>query len=68
MSAKTLLFSALLFVTGIIIFSCHSTSAVAKRYTADDKNVFSLIDRLKKNANDAEAAALLLMPTSKPQK
>lgn len=58
MSAKTLLAAFLPFLV-FIISSCHSSSVVSKRYTNDDKNVFSLIDRLKKNPNDAEAAALL---------
>lgn len=42
-----------------IISSCSSTSQIKQRYTSDDKTVFDLIERLKKNANDAEAARLL---------
>lgn len=42
-----------------IIYSCSSTSQIKQRYTSDDKTVFDLIERLKKNVNDAEAARLL---------
>lgn len=43
----------------ILAISCSPGVKIEKRYTADDKIVFELIERLKKNANDAEAAKLL---------
>lgn len=43
----------------ILYNSCSPGTKIEKRYTADDKIVFELIERLKKNANDAEAAKLL---------
>lgn len=49
----------LFFLAGLFIYSCSSTSQIKKRYTPDDKTVFDLIERLKKNANDEEAAQLL---------
>ena len=48
-----------LLVCTIIIYGCSSTSHIENRYTADDKTVFDLLERLKKNGNDAEAARLL---------
>lgn len=42
-----------------LCISCSPGTKIEKRYTADDKIVFELIERLKKNANDAEAAKLL---------
>lgn len=46
-------------LAGLFIYSCSSTSQIKKRYTTDDKTVFDLIERLKKNPNDDEAAKLL---------
>lgn len=43
----------------VLVAGCSSSNKIDKRYTADDKTVFDLMDRLKKNANDAEAAKLL---------
>jgi hypothetical protein len=45
--------------TLLLLFGCSPTKQIEKRYTSDDKLVFDLIERLKKNANDAEAARLL---------
>ncbi len=42
-----------------LIYGCSSTSQIQKRYTPDDKTVFDLIERLKKNPSDDEAAKLL---------
>jgi hypothetical protein len=35
--------------------SCSTTSAVKQNYTFEDKQVFDLVDRLKKNPIDEEA-------------
>lgn len=48
-----------LIIASFFIYGCSSTSHIQKRYTPDDKTVFDLIERLKKNANDADAAKLL---------
>ncbi|HEY5368744.1 MAG TPA: hypothetical protein VIJ75_07110 [Hanamia sp.] len=48
-----------LLMSCFLIYGCSSTSRVKARYTADDKTVFDLIERLKKNPNDADAAKLL---------
>jgi hypothetical protein len=47
-----------LILSGLLL-SCSSTRQIEKRYTADDQTVFALLERLKKNAGDAEAANLL---------
>lgn len=39
--------------------SCGTTSAVKQNYTFEDKQVFDLVDRLKKTPNDEEAQRLL---------
>lgn len=47
-------------IISLLLFAgCSSTKQIEKRYTTDDKTVFELINRLKKNANDNEAARLL---------
>lgn len=47
-------------VLSLLLFAgCSSTRQIEKRYTNDDKTVFDLLNRLKKNANDDEAARLL---------
>lgn len=51
------LFQFLLF--SLILSACSPTKQIEKRYTPDDKLVFDLIERLKKNPNDAEAAKQL---------
>jgi hypothetical protein len=43
----------------VLLFACSPTKQIEKRYTSDDKLVFDLIDRLKKNPNDTEASKLL---------
>ncbi len=43
----------------LILTACSPTKQIEKRYTPDDKLVFDLIERLKKNPNDAEAAKQL---------
>jgi hypothetical protein len=43
----------------LIYYSCGTTSAVKQNYTFEDKQVFDLVDRLKKNPNDEEAQRLL---------
>ena len=47
-----------LLLSGLLL-SCSSTRQIEKRYTADDQTVFALLERLKKNADDKDAAALL---------
>ena len=47
-----------LLLSGLLL-NCSSTRQIEKRYTADDQTVFALLERLKKNADDAEAANLL---------
>ena len=42
-----------------LLLNCSSTRQIEKRYTADDQAVFTLLERLKKNGDDAEAATLL---------
>ena len=42
----------------VLLAGCSPSNKIEKRYTADDKIIFDLMDRLKKNANDAEAAKL----------
>jgi tetratricopeptide (TPR) repeat protein len=42
-----------------LLLACSPTKQIEKRYTSDDKLVFDLIERIKKNPNDAEAAKLL---------
>jgi hypothetical protein len=46
-------------LTLFLFLACSTTKQIEKRYTPDDKMVFDLIERLKKNPNDAEAAKLL---------
>lgn len=48
-----------LLLISLVFVQCSTTPKIAKRYTPDDKMVFDLIERLKKNPADAEAAALL---------
>lgn len=48
----------LLFLS-LILTTCSPAKQIEKRYTPDDKLVFDLIDRLKKNPNDADAAKQL---------
>ncbi|HEX5027077.1 MAG TPA: hypothetical protein VFV68_17470 [Agriterribacter sp.] len=47
-----------LLLSGLLL-NCSSTKQIEKRYTADDQTVFALLERLKKNADDSEAANLL---------
>ena len=47
-----------LIVSGLLL-GCSSARQIEKRYTADDQTVFALLERLKKNADDKDAAALL---------
>ncbi|HRO45379.1 hypothetical protein [Agriterribacter sp.] len=48
-----------LLLSSILLLGCSSTRQIAKRYTADDQTVFALLERLKKDAGDKDAAALL---------
>lgn len=50
-------FVYLLFI--FLMYGCASVNPVKQNYTFEDKQVFELIERLKKNANDDEAAKLL---------
>ncbi len=43
----------------LLLLACSPSKQIQKRYTPDDKLVFDLIERLKKNPNDAEAAKQL---------
>ncbi|HEX7846966.1 MAG TPA: hypothetical protein VF476_14290 [Chitinophagaceae bacterium] len=43
----------------LLLLSCSSSKQIQKRYTPDDQLVFDLIERLKKNPNDADAARQL---------
>ena len=43
----------------VVLYSCGTSTAVKQNYTFEDKQVFDLIERLKKNANDVEAQELL---------
>lgn len=47
------LFSAIIVL--LLVNSCSTTSQLKKYYTYEDKTVFDLIERLKKNPNDKEA-------------
>ena len=47
-----------LLLSGLLL-NCSSTRQIERRYTADDQTVFALLERLKKNAGDTEAANLL---------
>ncbi len=49
----------LYFFSLLLFAGCSSSKQIEKRYTPDDKTVFDLINRLKKNATDIEAARLL---------
>lgn len=51
--------SFLLLLSGLLLVGCSSTRQIEKKYTADDQTVFALLERLKKNGNDKEAAGLL---------
>ncbi|MEP6844348.1 MAG: hypothetical protein ABI861_00015 [Panacibacter sp.] len=53
------LLHCLSFLLIITYYSCSVSSAVKQNYTFEDKQVFDLVDRLKKNANDEEAQRLL---------
>lgn len=46
-------------VSFLLLNSCATTEPVSSRYTGEDKQVFDLIERLKKNPNDHEADRLL---------
>lgn len=48
-----------LLLFSLLLTACSPTKQIEKRYTPDDKLVFDLIERLKKNPNDAEAAKQL---------
>jgi len=48
-----------LLLFSLILTACSPTKQIEKRYTPDDKLVFDLIERLKKNPNDADAAKQL---------
>lgn len=48
-----------LLLFSLLLARCATVPKIAKRYTPDDKMVFSLIERLKKNSADADAAAML---------
>jgi hypothetical protein len=48
-----------LLLFGLVLTACSPTKQIEKRYTPDDKLVFDLIERLKKNPNDADAAKQL---------
>lgn len=50
---------SLLLLSGLLLASCSSTRQIEKKYTADDQTVFALLERLKKDGNDKEAASLL---------
>ncbi len=43
----------------LLLFSCSSSKQIQKRYTPDDQLVFDLIERLKKNPADGDAAKQL---------
>lgn len=43
----------------LTFYSCGTTSAVKQNYTFEDKQVFDLIERLKKNPSDQEAQDIL---------
>ena len=43
----------------VFLLACSSSKQIQKRYTPDDQLVFDLIERLKKNPNDADAAKQL---------
>ena len=51
--------SSLLLLSGLLLASCSSTRQIEKKYTPDDQTVFALLERLKKDGNDKEAARLL---------
>jgi hypothetical protein len=48
-----------LLLFSLLLTACSPTKQIEKRYTPDDKLVFDLIERLKKNPNDADAAKQL---------
>lgn len=48
-----------LFLLPVFLFGCSPTQSINKRYTPDDKAVAELIQRIKKNNKDEEAARLL---------
>lgn len=48
-----------LLLFNLLLTACSPTKQIEKRYTPDDKLVFDLIERLKKNPNDADAAKQL---------
>jgi len=56
---KHLLMQCLSFIIILAYYSCGISSAVKQNYTFEDKQVFELVDRLKKNPSDAEAQQLL---------
>lgn len=55
---RQLLYVILLFNI-VTIYSCGTSSAVKHNYTFEDKQVFDLVERLKKNPADVEAQELL---------
>lgn len=48
-----------LLLFSFLLTACSPGKQIEKRYTPDDKLVFDLIERLKKNPNDADAAKQL---------
>lgn len=44
-----------LLISAVLLFACGTTNPVSKKFTEDDKKIFDLIDRLKKNPGDEEA-------------
>lgn len=58
MLRKHILLWAPLFFT-VLFYSCMTSAPISDRYTGEDKQVFDLIERLKKNPNDHEAERLL---------
>lgn len=43
----------------VVLFACSGSKQLSKQYTFEDKQVFDLVERLKKNPADAEAKRLL---------
>ncbi|WP_336514769.1 hypothetical protein [Pollutibacter soli] len=54
--SRSMAFSGILM---LFIIGCSTASKVSQYYTGDDKQVFALIERLRKNPNDKEAAETL---------
>ena len=47
------------FLLLVVVYGCGTSHAVKQNYTFEDKQVFDLVDRLKKDPNDEEAQRLL---------